>query len=263
MYWVSKDNNGWYLVVQGQYLRQRLILDRTGTSSTTAGKYHHFVKTREESDCDDYERALRQNTLSKWFQDQKQNIQTHEHLFHERIPNFFTESLIVRRTKDDLTESGNLTWEKHNKSQYEPQLKLKTNSSFFPNLLPVVWANVHFGNKDEGWKYEDYSSTPATRYKILMSVWVGPPGFLILCSAACLRAPPSRSTKMKKNRTERHLQASKKVSQESWFVPPAFDWNHNGRISLGSLQVAKEILWYETLTSVLILLEALTPIKRL
>ena len=211
---------------------------------------------------------------------------THEHLFHERIPNFFTESLIVRRTKDDLTESGNLTWEKHNKSQYEPQLKLKTNSrlmysgwctltqstnekfssppsSFFPNLLPVVWANVHFGNKDEGWKYEDYSSTPATRYKILMSVWVGPPGFLILCSAACLRAPPSRSTKMKKNRTERHLQASKKVSQESWFVPPAFDWNHNGRISLGSLQVAKEILWYETLTSVLILLEALTPIKRL
>ena len=50
MYWVSKDNNGWYLVVQGQYLRQRLILDRTGTSSTTAGKYHHLVKTREESD---------------------------------------------------------------------------------------------------------------------------------------------------------------------------------------------------------------------
>ena len=138
MYWVSKDNNGWYLVVQGQYLRQRLILDRTGTSSTTAGKYHHLVKTREESDCDDYERALRQNTLSKWFQDQKQNIQTHEHLFHERIMNFFTESLIVRRTKDDLTESGNLTWEKHNKSQYEPQLKLKTNS----RLMYSGWCTL-------------------------------------------------------------------------------------------------------------------------
>ena len=46
----AEDSNGWYLVVQGQYLTQRLILDRTGTSSTTAGKYHHLVKTREESD---------------------------------------------------------------------------------------------------------------------------------------------------------------------------------------------------------------------
>ena len=68
---------------------------------------------------------------------------------------------------------------------------------------------------DEGWKYDDYSSKPAPQYT---SIWVGP-GFLILCSAACLRAPPSRSTKMKKNRTERHLQASKRFGRKVDFSP--------------------------------------------
>ena len=76
VYWVSIGQQ--WLVLGGT----RSIFKATINSRSYWYIFHHgwqispsCQNKRRKWYCDDYERALRQNTLSKWFQDQKEKMQ--------------------------------------------------------------------------------------------------------------------------------------------------------------------------------------------